>query len=107
MTNRATEEEKERWEEITKTFGRNQLLGGAGEDDRMAQMLVQRGQCGEGLAAIQSSIAEGIAKLTQDREEGSDTGKEPKIEAIIAEDTMERIAKLISKMQIASLRDGK
>jgi len=54
---------------------------------------------------LQSNLrsSTGISKLTH--EQGAAGVKvEPKIEATIAEDTMEKIAKLISKMQIASLR---
>lgn len=47
-----TEVEKARWEQIKKDFGKQKLLGGAGEDDPIARVVAQMTQFNEGLESI-------------------------------------------------------
>ena len=50
-------EEAERWEEIKKTFARNQLMGGAGENDPVTRMLGGMKAFTKGLDDIKETIA--------------------------------------------------
>ena len=44
-----TEEEQARWDQIKKDFGKQKLLGGAGENDPVARVVAQMTQFNEGL----------------------------------------------------------
>ncbi len=50
------ENEKERWEEIKKTFIKNKTLKGLGENDRMAQVVALLAQFSEGLEGIKEVL---------------------------------------------------
>lgn len=52
------EEQSTRWEEIKSEFGRQKLLGGAGEDDPVARVVAQLTQFNDGLASIGNTITE-------------------------------------------------
>ena len=97
MTGQQTEAEAKRWAEIKKTFNRNQMFAGAGGSDRMAQALVQLSSMGEGLGAIQTTLATGIARLA-DSSKGDDT----RAETIIADETLKKFAKLLSGLKSAA-----
>lgn len=56
----ATEEEQARWQEIRRTYGRNQLMRGAGEDDRVGQAVAQLSGLGDGLLGIRDVLQKGI-----------------------------------------------
>lgn len=49
-------EEKERWSEIKKTFVKNKTLKGLGENDRMSQIVALLAQFGEGLDGIKEVL---------------------------------------------------
>ncbi len=49
-------EEATRWEEIVKTFSRNQLLGGGGEDDPVSRVVGAMGAFSKGLDDIRETI---------------------------------------------------
>ena len=70
-----------RWEEIKRTFNRNQLLSGTGGDDRMAQVVSLLSNFGDGLSAIQSAIAKGVAELASS--ENRSSGSSGDVEALL------------------------
>lgn len=49
-----------RWEEIKKTFRKNQLLGGADGRDPVTQVVQQLSACFDGIQGIKEAIAEGL-----------------------------------------------
>ncbi len=51
-----SEDEKERWEEIKKTFVKNKTLKGLGENDRMSQIVALLAQFGDGLEGIKEAL---------------------------------------------------
>ncbi len=63
MTGTLSETETERWAEIKKTFNRNQLTAGTG-DDRMGQVIALLSTFGDGLRSIQDTIASSATQLS-------------------------------------------
>ena len=57
-------EETERWSDICRTFKRNLLLGGAGADDRLGQVIAQMTTFSEGLYEIRKALERGVARLS-------------------------------------------
>lgn len=51
-----TEEEQARWDQIKKDFGKQKLLGGAGENDPVARVVAQMTQFNEGLENISHGL---------------------------------------------------
>jgi len=51
-----TDEEQARWDQIKKDFGKQKLLGGAGENDPVARVVAQMSQFNDGLEAIQQGL---------------------------------------------------
>ena len=65
LLGRLTEDEQRRWEEIKKTFGRNQLLGDK-TDDKVGQVIRQLNAFGANLEGIKDVIAGGVAAISAD-----------------------------------------
>lgn len=61
-----SEEDSHRWEAIKKTFARNLLLGGDG-NDKLGQLLAQMTTFSDGLADIKGVLEQGIASQVGDR----------------------------------------
>ncbi len=57
ITSRMSESERARWEEIRRTFGRNLLTGGAGQDDPMGRITGQLNAFNVGLERIGEAVA--------------------------------------------------
>ncbi len=55
-----TEEEAERWQNICKTYARNQVMKGVGGDDRVGQAVAQLSVLGEGLQDIRQVLKDGV-----------------------------------------------
>ena len=53
-----TEEEAARWEQIKKDFGKQKLLGGAGENDPVARVVAQMSQFNDGLEVIGQGLTQ-------------------------------------------------
>ncbi len=53
-----TEEETARWAQIKKDFGKQKLLGGAGENDPVARVVAQMTQFNDGLEAISQGLSQ-------------------------------------------------
>ena len=60
-----SDEESARWDQITKDFNKNKLLGGAGENDPVSRVVAQMTEFNEGLGAIQQGIAAAALNYTQ------------------------------------------
>ena len=56
-------EDIERWEAIKKTFSRNIKMQGLGDDQAVAQVMLQLESVSEGLDAIQKSVSQGVNKM--------------------------------------------
>ncbi len=67
-----SEEQAARWAEIKRTFKRNLLLGGAG-DDKIGQVIAQLTTFSEGLSDIRTAVEDGVQQLTTPRDEGDAT----------------------------------
>lgn len=86
----ATEEEQARWAEIKRSYARNQLLRGAGEDDRVGQAVAQLSGLGEGLHEIRDVLKQGV---------GGKAPKEPvgPVETLLGAETLDRIETILAK----------
>lgn len=59
LTSRLSEQQSKRWEDIKKTFNRNQLLG-SGSDDKVSRIIQQLNAFSAGLDSIQTAISDGV-----------------------------------------------
>lgn len=64
LLGKLTTTERERWNDIKKTFGRNLLLGGDGSD-KLAQVIVQMTQFSEGLGDIKDVLSAGLNQAAE------------------------------------------
>jgi hypothetical protein len=62
-------EELERWNDITRTFKRNLLLGAAGDDGQLGQVIAQLTTFSEGLNDIRTTLDKGVTKLVENGQE--------------------------------------
>ena len=69
LVDRQTDEQKSRWNEIKKTFGRNLLLGNETED-KVAMVVRQLNAFGAGLDSIKDVLALGVSNLSKDNNSG-------------------------------------
>jgi hypothetical protein len=63
LLGKLSETERERWENIKKTFARNLLLGGDG-NDKLSQVIAQMTQFTEGLGDIKDVLSTGMMQLS-------------------------------------------
>ncbi len=56
LMNIISDDEKNRWEEIKKTFIKNKMIKGLGENDRMTQIVALLAQFSEGLSGIEDAL---------------------------------------------------
>lgn len=66
------EAELERWNDIKKSFRKNQQLKSVGGEDRMAQAILQLSNVGEGLQDIREAMHNGLLRLTEGKDESLD-----------------------------------
>ncbi len=85
ITNRLTAEDAGRWENIRKTFGRNLLTGGAGEDDPVARIGGHLSAFTVGLERIQETLEAARAQQAQP--------------ATLADVTVERLSAIIDGLR--------
>ena len=62
MIGKLSPEESARWEEIKKTFRKNQILGGTGEDDPVSRVVAKLAAFYDGLSGIKEVLAEGARR---------------------------------------------
>ena len=67
LTGKLAGEELERWLDIKRTFKRNLLLGAAGDDGQLGQVIAQMTSFSEGLNDIRSALDKGVQHLTADQ----------------------------------------
>ncbi|QDU52371.1 DNA repair ATPase [Gimesia panareensis] len=65
------ETELQRWNEIKKSFRKNQQLKSVGGEDRMAQAILQLANVGEGLQDIREAMNAGVGRLTEEKTESN------------------------------------
>ena len=64
LTGKLAGEELERWSDIKRTFKRNLMLGAAGDDGQLGQVIAQLTSFSEGLHDIRSALDKGVNHLT-------------------------------------------
>ena len=64
LTGKLAGEELERWSDIKRTFKRNLVLGAAGDDGQLGQVIAQLTSFSEGLHDIRSALDKGVNHLT-------------------------------------------
>ena len=64
LTGKLAGEELERWTDIKRTFKRNLVLGAAGDDGQLGQVIAQLTSFSEGLHDIRSALDTGVQHLT-------------------------------------------
>ena len=62
-------EDQQRWDDIKRTFKRNLLLGAAGDDGQLAQVIAQLSTFSEGLNDIRTTIDKGVQAFSSDENE--------------------------------------
>ena len=67
LTGKLAGEELERWSDIKRTFKRNLLLGAAGDDGQLGQVIAQLTSFSEGLHDIRSALDKGVQHLTAEQ----------------------------------------
>lgn len=73
LNNLLDEEQAQRWEDICRTYKRNQILGAAGGDDQLSQILAQMTTFSDGLHGISSTLDKGMKQLISSDEEESES----------------------------------
>lgn len=68
LTGLITDEEKERWDDIKRTFRQNVKMRGISSDDKTGQVIAQLGVLSDGLDSIRRAMATGVDQLTEQRE---------------------------------------
>ncbi len=60
-----TPEERQRWEDITRTFRQNVKLRGVGSDDKVGLVIAQMSTFADGLDAIRKAVHDGVGRLSE------------------------------------------
>ena len=79
----------ERWQDIKRTFKRNLLLGSAGQDDQMGQVIAQMTTFSEGLYDIRKSLDQGIQHFAAD-----DDSDEESLQSVTIQEVGRAVAEL-------------
>ena len=72
----------ERWEDIKRTFKRNLMLGAAGDDGQLGQVIAQLTTFSEGLYGIQKSLDRGMRQMTEAQGEGFSEAEQATLDQI-------------------------
>lgn len=67
LTGLQTQNEKERWEDIKRTFRQNVKMRGISSDDKTGQVIAQLGTLSDGLDSIRRAMASGVEQLNEQR----------------------------------------
>ena len=73
LIGKITDEEASRWEDIKRTFKRNLMLGAAGKDDQIGQVIAQMSTFSDGLHDIKKALNDGLNILAENRSSETDT----------------------------------
>ena len=71
LTGKLAGEDLERWSDIQRTFKRNLMLGAAGDDGQLGQVIAQMSSFSEGLTDIRTALDKGVQHLTADSGPGT------------------------------------
>ena len=66
LIGKLTDEKAGRWEDIKRTFKRNLMLGSAGKDDQIGQVIAQMSTFSDGLHDIKKALDGGLKILAED-----------------------------------------
>ena len=69
LTGTLAGEDLERWNDIKRTFQRNLMLGAAGGDSELGQVIAQLSTFSDGLGKIQTTLDKGVTRLVSAQEE--------------------------------------
>ena len=64
LTGLLTDQEKERWDNIRRTFRQNVKMRGISSDDKTGQVIAQLGILSDGLDSIRQAMAAGVERMT-------------------------------------------
>lgn len=100
LTNRLTEEQAQRWQQIKATFQKNLLLG-ADTDDKVGKIIRQLNAFSSGLDSIRSVISEGIGAFAEGRQgqDKPESFEEVKVVGKEILDGMDRIIEQLTQQQ--------
>ncbi|MFW5798815.1 MAG: AAA family ATPase, partial [Planctomycetota bacterium] len=93
LVGRLTDQEQARWNEIKKTFKKNQMFQGMQGDDKLSMAVRQLAGFGEGLDQIGEVLARGIEKLGQARPARRDESTSMEVKVRL-DQVMDRIGQL-------------
>lgn len=103
MFGQATAEETQRWENICRTYQRNQMLRGVGSDDKTGLVIAQLTSLSEGLSAINKSLGGAVERMNQPRETSQPAVSHEQIAAALAH--LETLGEQLAAVQ-STLADG-
>ena len=89
-----TDEEKQRWESIKRTFSQNVKLMGVEADDKIGQVVMQMGSFTDGLHAIRDAMMEGVQQMSE---------QEP-VEEAEPDEVAQRLSDLKSGLELIGTR---
>ena len=73
LIGKLSDEDASRWEDIKRTFQRNLMLGSAGKDDQLGQVIAQMTTFSDGLYQIRKSLDVGVNHLLSDETDDMNT----------------------------------
>ena len=97
LTERLTEEQASRWEQIKKTFGRNLLLGGESED-KVGKVIRQLNAFSAGLDSIKDAISDGVNTVAQKQQPTVDTSHSDEIK-VVGQQVLDKMNLLIEQIK--------
>lgn len=98
--------DKKRWEEIKRTFNRNQLYQGSDTDDPVSRVVVQLSAFKEGIDYIGNILETGVAKINETENKGDGDTPNGQIDVngvtkmSITDETMKKIEDLAKGMKV-------
>ena len=88
------DESAERWDDIKRTFQRNLMLGSAGKDDQLGQVIAQMTTFSDGLLQIRKSLDSGIGQMASSNEDGAETMQAETMQAVAMREIGHAVAEL-------------
>ncbi|MCK4998429.1 MAG: DNA repair ATPase [Anaerohalosphaera sp.] len=97
LTSRLTDEQSKRWEHITRTFNRNQLLGGD-SDDKVGKIIQQLNAFSAGLDSIKDVIADSANAVAVNKTQQK-TGSAPEEVKLIGNEVLNKMSDMIAAIK--------
>jgi hypothetical protein len=98
-----TDEEKERWDDIKRTFRQNVKMRGISSDDKTGQVIAQLGVLSDGLDSIRKAMTTGVAQLAEQR--AAEAALEPVAEEVSDSSDVDALVEALSG-QLDGLQAG-